>query len=175
MSEVERIISNINGELPEEEYGFLIVQDIPNPKHELEIFKQTMIAFLENKNLDERDPKWEELLPKQLVTFTHQLEEEDYHKDDLISHIPVMINRLKEIKDWEWYSSAMLDNDEGFEIIFTGKLNVTAQPLLHHQGIPHASIFVEKDGKLFATRALTDVLTYKTFDPVTMKLTKKSR
>lgn len=42
MSEVERIISNINGELPEEEYGFLIVQDIPNPKHELEIFKQTM-------------------------------------------------------------------------------------------------------------------------------------
>lgn len=173
MTEIERIKNNINGELPKGEYSFLIVQDIPNPKHELEIFKQTMLAFLENKELDEEDPKWEKLLPKQLVAFTNQLEEEDYHKDDLITHIPNMIRWLREIKEWEWYSSTMLENDEGFEVIFTGELHITAHPLLHHQGIPHASIFVEKNGELYATKALTDVLTYKKFDPVTMKLTKK--
>ena len=64
-------------------------------------------------------------------------------------------------------------NDEGFEVIFTGKLDLTAHPLLHHQGIPFTSIFIEENDILYPTRALTDVLTYKKFDTKTLKLQRK--
>jgi hypothetical protein len=173
MTEIERIKKNTNGELPKGEYGFIIVQDMPNPKHELEIFKQTILAILENISLHEENPKWEKLLPKQLVEFTNQLEEEDYHKDDLISHIPAMINSFKNFREWEWYSSTMLENDEGFEVIVTGVLDTIALPLLHHQGIPFTSIFLEENDKLYPTRYITDVLTYKTFDTKTLELKRK--
>ncbi|MDR6968501.1 hypothetical protein J2X31_002524 [Flavobacterium arsenatis] len=173
MTEIERIKKNIDGELPKGKYGIIIVQDMPNPKHELEIFKQTILAILENISLHEENSKWEKLLPKQLVEFTNQLEEEDYHKDDLISHIPNMIRHFREQRKWEWFSSTMLENDEGFEVIVIGNLDTIALPLLHHQGIPFTSIFLEENDKLYPTRYITDVLTYKTFDTKTLKLKKK--
>ncbi len=173
MTEIERINKNINGELPKEKYSFIIVQDVPNPKHELEIFKKTILTILENIGLHEESSKWDDLLPKQLVEFTNQLEEEDYHKDDLISHIPNMIRHFRDNRKWEWYSSTMLENDEGFEVIVTGVLDTVALPLIHHQGIPFTSIFLEENDKLYPTRYITDVLTYKTFDTKTLKLKRK--
>jgi len=171
MTEKERIAQNNNGELPEGGYDILRIKGISNASAELATFKQTITAFLDNKHLDEEDPKWKTLLPKKIVEFTEQLEEEDYHKDDLVSHIPAMIDALKDIREWEWYSSKLFS--DGFEIIMKGIFRGIFIPIIHHQGIPHSNIFIERNGKVFATKVLADVLSYKTFDPVTFKLKKK--
>jgi len=168
MTEVERIKNNNNLEIPIEPYDVLRVKRISNPASELEIFKNTIIVFLENQDLDEEDKQWESLLPKSIVAFTDQLTDEDYHKDDLISHIPSMIDNLKEIRDWEWYSSKL--TDDGFEVIMSGIFRGIFLPMLHHQGIPHKSLFIERDGIEYPTKALTDVLTYKTWNPETLEL-----
>ena len=171
MTEKERIITNNNGELPIGEYDIVIVRGITNPQAELHTFKETILAFLENKNLNDESPAWENLLPKQLVAFTNQLEEEDYHKDDLITHICPMIYDLQNIREWEWYSSKL--GNTSFEVIMKGMFRYIFRPILHHQGIPHANIFVVRNGKEYPTKSIIDVLTYKTFDPISFKLTHK--
>ena len=42
--------------------------------------------------------------------------------------------------------------------------------LLHHQGIPHKSLFIGGDDYKNPTRALTDVLSYRTWNPETLEL-----
>jgi hypothetical protein len=170
MTEKDRILNNNNGEMPEGPYSIVRVKEISNPSLELDTFKQTMIAFLDNHNLNEEDIRWNAILPRKLVRFTEQLEEEDYHNDDIISHIPTMIYKLRDIREWEWYSSKLISN--GFEVIIKNRFWGIFLPLLHHQGIPHKCLFIEKEGKEYPTRAITDVLTYKSFDPVTYELKK---
>lgn len=171
MTEKERILSNNNGEIPNTEYDIIIVRGISNPKDELNTFKETIIAFLDNKDLNEESSKWEKILPKKIVEFTNQLEEDDYHKDDLLSHIPAMIDGLKRLREWEWFSSKL--TQDGFEIIMEGIFRGIFLPILHHQGIPHKSLFIVRNSKEFPTKAIKDVLSYKTFNPKTFKLKKK--
>lgn len=168
MTEKDKILNNNNGELPNGVYDIIKVTGIRNPVDELNIFKQTMIAFLDNRDLHEEDKTWNTLLPKKLVRFTEQLEEEDYHKDDLISHIPTMIYKLKTIREWVWHSSKL--TTDGFDVIVEGIFRGIFLPLLHHQGIPHKNLFIQRGNDVYPTRVLTDILTYKTFDPVTFKL-----
>jgi hypothetical protein len=171
MTEKERILNNNNGEIPDGAYDIVRIKGITNPADELATFKHTITAFLDNKNLHEEDAKWNTLLPRKIVRFTEQLEEDDYHKDDLISHIPSMIDGLKDIRDWEWYSSKL--TNDGFEVIMKGIFRYIFRPLLHHQGIPHKSIYVEREGVEYPTKSVIDVLTYKTFNAVTFELKKK--
>lgn len=171
MTEIERIHNNVNGELPKEgKYKYIIIQNISNGEHELEIFKKSIIVFLENQHLHEEDPKWENLLPKAVVSFTKQLEEKDYHNDDLVSHIPSIINGLRKLREWEWYSSQLFE-DGGFEVVVKGNLiGIATLNLLHHQGLPHKAIYTGTDKEIYPVKALTDVLTYKKWDSKTLKL-----
>jgi hypothetical protein len=171
MTEKERILNNNKGEMPGDTYSIVRVRGVENPAAELATFKETMIAFLDNSRLDDDDSRWNKLLPQKLIKFTRQLEEDDYHKDELISHIPAMLDNLKTIRKWVWYSSRVTGN--GFDVIVTGRFRMIFLPLLHHQGIPHGSLFIEYDGVEYPTRANTDVLTYKTFNPVSFEMKKK--
>ena len=168
MTELDRIKQNNNLEIPDGEFDILRIKNISNPKAELDIFKEIITTFLENQDLDEEDSEWESLLPKSIVAFTDQLTEEDYHKDDLISHIPAMLDGLKRLRKWEWYSSKL--TEDGFEVIMKGIFRGIFLPILHHQGIPHRSLFIERDGKEYPTKAVIDVLTYKTWNPETLEL-----
>ncbi|WP_442264920.1 hypothetical protein ACSIGC_11255 [Tenacibaculum sp. ZS6-P6] len=170
MNEIERIESNINGELPEGiGYRYIIVENIKEPERALETYKQSMLMILKNKDLHEEDPKWEQLLPKEVVAFTNQLEEDDY-RDELLSHIPNMVRRVLTIRDWEWYSSQLYE--DGFEIIILGRdIGAIAYELLHHQGIPHSSLASGDDETIIRiSRAGRDVLSYKTWNSDTLKL-----
>ncbi len=169
MTEIERIETNINGELPSKDYEFIIVENIKEPEKALEIYKQSMLAILKNKDLHEEDIKWGKLLPKEVVAFTNQLEEEDY-KDELLSHIPAMVHSVVNIKDWEWYSSQLYE--DGFEVIILGRdVGGVSMRLLHHQGIPHTSLALGDDTtKSEMTGSGRDVLSYKTWNAETLEL-----
>ncbi|WP_128330258.1 hypothetical protein [Apibacter sp. HY039] len=127
---------------------------------------------MENKNLSAESLKWEKLLPRKLVEFTNQLENSDY-RDELVTGIFNIINRLQSIREWEWYSSRITDH--GFEVVTKGYFNGLFIPLVHQLGIPHSSIFIYRPGKKEypIIRSGTDVMTYKTFDPITFELKKK--
>lgn len=168
MTEIERINQNTNGEIPSEKYDIIRVKNITNAEEELNTFKQSIVTFLNNKDLDSDDEKWKEILPEKLVKFTNQLVELDFRTDDLLIFIPSMIWDLQNVKDWEWYSSKV--TDDGFEINMTGIFRVIFLPLMHQQGIPHSSMFIVREDKEYPTRALTDVLTYRKWDPETMVL-----
>lgn len=169
MTEKERILNYNQGELPDTAlYDIISVRGVSNSEEDLETFKQTIIAFLDNKHLKTESSEWEKILPKKLVQFTNQLEKDDYHKDDLLSHIPAMIDGLKRLRQWEWYSSKLTAN--GFEVVMKGIFRGIFLPILHHQGLPHISLFITRNGREYPTKAITDVLTYKTFDPITLKL-----
>ncbi|MCX6318448.1 MAG: hypothetical protein NTW29_14245 [Bacteroidetes bacterium] len=169
LSEKEQILNHNQGEIPIGEYDILRIKDIPNPEQELNTFKQTVIAFLEHRDLNKKDPKWRQILPTALVKFTEQLKEEDFHKDDIIYNIQSIIDTLQEVKDWEWYSSRLTPN--GFDVYMKGMFRGIFLPMIHQQGIPHTSLFIIRDGKEYPTYALTDVLTYRKWNPNTLKLT----
>jgi hypothetical protein len=173
MTEIERIINNINGEFPKENYRYIIVENIDNPEEALEIFKQSILAILKNKHIAWDNVKWEKLLPKEVVAFTNQLEADDY-KDELLSQIPNMVYKIIEVRDWEWYSSQLYE--DGFEIVILGNdAGGTALRLLHHQGIPHASMASGDDTtKYNIIRSGLDVLTYKKWNPETLELKKRT-
>ncbi|MGM5630271.1 hypothetical protein O2K51_05155 [Apibacter raozihei] len=173
MTEKQRILTLNNGELPDEKYDILRIKNIPNPEDDLNAFKQSIIAFLENKNLSAESLKWEKLLPRKLVEFTNQLEDSDYHKDQLLMGIFGIVDWLQSIKKWEWYSSRITDH--GFEVVTKGYFNGLFIPLVHQLGIPHSSIFIYTPGEKEypIIRSGTDVMTYKTFDPITFELKKK--
>ncbi|OYQ49652.1 hypothetical protein CHU92_00300 [Flavobacterium cyanobacteriorum] len=170
MTEKERILNNNNGEIPQGAYDIVRVKNIPNPEQELNTFKQTIITFLENKNLKPDNKKWEELLPKALVEFTNQLNDDDFHKDDLLYSIGSIISQLQDVdvKEWEWYSSKVTKN--GFDVYIKGEFYGIFLPMIHQQGIPHANLFIVTDGKEYPTKGRTDVLTYRKWNPNTLKL-----
>jgi hypothetical protein len=169
MTEKERILKNNKGELPDGAYDIVRVIDIQDSKECLQTFKEFVITYLENKNLEPEDETWEKILPKRITKF---IEQHDYIKDDFITHICPIIEQLKEVRDWEWYSSKLMDN--GFEVVMKGEFYGIFLPILHHMGIPHKSMFIVHDGHVYdVSRAGTDVMTYKTFDPKTFELKRK--
>ena len=167
MTELERIHNNNNGEVPPEAYEILRIKDVADPQDELDTFKKTITAILENIDLNCESRKWEKLLPKKVVAFTNQVLQIK-HSDDLISNIANIVGTMQEIKKWEWYSSKLVEN--GFEVIVTGDFLGIFLPMIHHQGIPHASMFIESEGKEYPTNAIIDVMTHKKFDAKTYKL-----
>ena len=169
MTEIERIKYNNNGETPVGEYMYVIVENISNPEDALGIFKQSMLAILENKHIPWNSQKWQKLLPKQIISFTNQLEEDDY-KDELLTEIPIIVHKIIEIKDWEWYSFQLYD--EGFEVVIKGDdIGGFALQLLHHQGILHINLATGDDTTIYhVKRAGLDVLTYKEWNPDTLEL-----
>jgi hypothetical protein len=168
MKEKDRILSYNNGEIPSGEHDIIRIKNISNPERELGNLKETIIAFLENKELESDDPKWEVVLSQAIIKFTKQLDSNDFHKDDLITGIPNIIDGMQNIREWEWYSSKVIDN--GFEIRVLGIFRYIFRHLIHQHGIPHTSIFVERNGIEYPTRSLTDVLTYRTWNPDTFEL-----
>lgn len=169
MTELERIHNNTNGELPNEDYNIILVENIINPKEALHLFIKTMQVFLEHKALSIYSITWENLLPKPLVAFTKQLDNEDYHKDDLLfPSIDILIYNLRYLRTWEWYSSEYTKT--GFKVIVKGEFKESFLQILHHQGIPHINLFIVRNGKLYTVKAKTDVLTYKTWNADTLKL-----
>lgn len=171
MTEIERINNYNKGELPKEDYRYIIVENIDNPEKALSIFKQTMLMILENKHIAWDSPKWEELFPKEVVAFTNQLEEKDY-KDQLLSHLSHFVNDVLDVREWQWYSSQLYD--DGFEVVILGKdIGCISWRLLHHQGIPHKAIASGDDktkNEANSPRSGLDVLTYKTWNPDTLEL-----
>jgi len=171
MTEIDRIQNNINGEIPDGKYDVLQIKSIDNPEQELETFKQSVTIILQNIDLNEEDSEWESLLPEQLVSFTNQLAEYDYYKDELISHITPMIYKMKKVKKWEWYSSKLTEN--GFDVIMKGIFRGIFIPLIHHQGIPHSSIVIIRGGEEYPIiRSGIDVLKYRKWNPETLVLSK---
>ncbi len=59
--------------MPNEAYDIVKVRNVPNAGDQLSVFKQTIITFLDNRQLSEEHPKWNVLLPKKVVRFTEQL------------------------------------------------------------------------------------------------------
>lgn len=172
MTELERIENNIQGELPEDNvYEIIKIKGVQNPEDELNTFKSFIKTFLENKHLDRKDLKWNELLPQKVIKFTEQLKEEDYF-DELVSHISLMINDLKRVREWEWYSSKL--TDDGFEVVVNGIFRGVFLPIIHHQGIPHKSIFfyTPERGEFSLNKDNNgkDVLSYRTWNPETYEL-----
>lgn len=170
MNELKRIKKNNELEIPEGIYDIVRVKNVSDPEKELDIFKKTISVFIENKDLNELDNKWKKLLPNSFVKFTDQLTDNDFGNDDIIQSIPSILNSLKDedIREWEWYSSKVTEN--GFEVIMNGIFRGIFLPLLHQQGIPHKSLFIERNGVEYPTKALTDVLTYRTWNAETLEL-----
>jgi len=79
-----------------------------------------------------------------------------------------MIDKVKDVRKWKWYSSKL--NEGGFEVFFIGYFRGIFLPIIHHQGIPHTSMFIEVEEVEYPTRALTDVLTYRKWNPETYEL-----
>ena len=173
MTEQERIINNNDRELPEGNYDIIKVRGIINPEEDLNIFKQTVITFLDNVYLDAEDPKWEDLLPQKVIKFTKQLEEEDY-VDELLSNIPNMIGDMQDLRKWEWYSSKLFT--DGFEVVMKGIFRGIFLPIIHHQGIPQKNIFIISENKEYPIiRSGIDVLIYRNWNSETYKLSPRTK
>ena len=168
MSELENILNHTDGEIPEGKYTILKVKNIKFPQEDLNDFKAFIIAFLKNKELRPKDELWETILPMKVIEFTKQLTDHDYRNDDLISHPVWMIDILHRAKDWTWYSSKVTSN--GFEVNFTGAFHGIFLTIVHHLGIPHASMFIVKNGVEYPTKAVRDVLEYRKWNPKTLVL-----
>lgn len=163
MTEIERIQQNTNGEVPSGKYDILRVEDLSNPEEVLEIFKKCIVVFLENKDLDSENEKWEKLLPHEIVSFIGQLNDDDYSNDDLLSDIDLIIHHLQVRKEWEWYSSKLYK--EGFEVFFEGIFRGSFVELIHCQGIPINKITIESNGVVYplSNMVYKDITSYKSF------------
>lgn len=161
MTEIERIKKNIHGEIPNGKYDILHVQNIDNPKEVLEIFKQSIIAILENQDLSYEDKRWEQLLPQEIVNIVHQFDDEDFKNDDLVCNIDILVYKVlnKNIKEWQWYSSKI--KDRGFEVYCEGILRGGESNFVRFQGIPLSKITIESNNTIYPLKVYRDVMSYK--------------
>lgn len=105
MKEQGNIKYNLNGEKPSKKYEIVSVRNIGNAKEVLENFKNAVLIFLKNKNLNDEDPKWKKLLPQGIVHKIEQLDDENKKYDELLYDVDQTIYSFQEIREWEWYSS----------------------------------------------------------------------
>jgi hypothetical protein len=165
MSEQVRIKKNIKGEKPTKNYEIVSVRGIAHAKEVLDNFKNAILVFLENKDLSDEDPKWEELLPAGIVNKLKQLDDDDYGYDELLSNVNFGIYHLqnKNIREWEWYSSKEVEN--GFDIVVSGDFNAGQFiSFIHCQNVPLANIRIinEEKKKYYELKTIKDYTTYKT-------------
>jgi len=161
MTEIEKIKKHTKGEIPKGKYDILRVEDIDNPQEVLEVFKQSIITILENKHLDNKDKKWEKLLPQKIVNIVNQFDDDDYSNDDLIMPINLSIYSMRDLKEWEWYSSQIIGNR--IEVYFEGIFRGGFTWFVHCQGIPLSKITIERDGVIYPMKVFKDVMSYKKF------------
>jgi hypothetical protein len=162
MTEQENIQFNLKGEIPSNGYEIVQIRNINNAKEVLENFKNTVLVFLENKDLNNKDPKWEELLPQGIVSKIKQLDDDNFKYDELLDDVDSTIYNFQEIRDWEWHSSLEVEN--GFDIIVEGYFNVGQFiSFIHCQNVPLANIRIIKEGgnKVYELMTFKDYTTYK--------------
>lgn len=164
MKELERIDNNTNGELPNGEVTILTVMDIDNAEQVLKNCKNVVKALLQNVSLNKDDPAWKTLLPEVYIKFVEQLALEDKAKDTNLYFLNSMVGDFQKIREWEWYSSKLIDN--GFEIEMKGWFNSRFAWIIHYQNIPYSKIWIKTDRaeNKYTIKVVTDVTTYKKFE-----------
>jgi len=160
--EIERIKNNNKGKIPKGKKTKIKITGIKNPKEVLATSKTLLINFLKNKSLKITDPKWNDLVPKKISNFISQLEEIDFDNDDLLYNQESSISDLKNLKNWEWYSSKIINN--GLEIIVKDSFYPRYIWIFHCQNIPLSKFWLEDDkfGN-YGIETIRDVTTYKKF------------
>lgn len=164
MNEIQRIEYNNSGESPKGLANIVKVVGIDNPKEVLYNFKEAVKAILKHPKLGEREKKWERILPEKIVSFIKKLDDEDYSNDDILAPIHSMIDDMRDadIRDWEWYSSKLMDNS--FEVVVQGKFHIGFLWFIHCQGIPLYKMFISDGEKTYPIKMYRDVTSYKTFE-----------
>lgn len=163
MTEIERIQNNTNGELPNEMYEVLRVEDIDNPSEILEDFKHAIIAIVSNANLSPDSEEWYKILPQNIVDNVAKFEYDDFKKDELVFGIKSIIEDTQDsvIKAWEWYSSKLYT--DGFEVTFKGEFHFRFAWFVRFQGVLASKISIEADGVNYplTSQIRHDVVEYK--------------
>ncbi|WP_100075366.1 hypothetical protein [Chryseobacterium camelliae] len=162
MTESGNIKYNTKGEKPLKSYQIVRVRNIANAKEVLDNFKNAVLIFLNNKTLHYEDPKWEKLLPNEVVSKIKQLNDDDYKYDELLDDIDMTIYNFQDIKQWEWYSS--IETEKGFDIIVKGKFNAWQFiNFIHCQNVPLDNItIIDADKKEFyELKTIKDYTSYK--------------
>ena len=165
MSEKQNIQRNLKGEKPTKGYEIVSVRNIANAKEVLDNFKNALLTILENKKLNDEDPKWEKLLPQGIVKKIKQLNDDDFKYDELLKNINISIYKFQEIKDWEWYSSLELEN--GFDIIVKGWFNSHQFiNFIHCQNVPLSNIRIINSDKneIYELKTIKDYTSHKTLE-----------
>jgi len=162
MTEAGNIQYNTKGEKPLKGYQIVRVRNIANAKEVLDNFKNAVLIFLQNDNLHYEDQKWEELLPKGIVSKINQLNDDDYKYDELLKDIDLSIYKFQKIREWEWYSS--LETEKGFDIIVKGKFNAGQFiSFIHCQNVPLEDIrIIDADKQeIYELKTIKDYTSYK--------------
>lgn len=160
MTEQGQIQFNVKGEKPSRGYQIVRVRNINNAKEVLDNFKNAVLVFLKNKNLNHKDPKWEKLLPEGIVSKIKQLDDDNKKYDELIDDVDMSIYCYQDIREWEWYSC--LETEKGFDIIVKGKFNAGQFiNFIHCQNVPLDNIRIIDADK-------QEVYELKTFKDYTM-------
>ncbi|WP_294271491.1 hypothetical protein [uncultured Chryseobacterium sp.] len=162
MTESGNIKYNTKGEKPLKGYQIVRVRNIANAKEVLDNFKNAVLIFLNNKTLHYEDPKWEKLLPNEIVSKIKQLNDDDYKYDELLDDIDMTIYNFQDIRKWEWYSS--IETEKGFDIIVKGKFNAWQFiNFIHCQNVPLDNIrIIDADKQEFyELKTIKDYTSYK--------------
>ncbi|MDR6516484.1 hypothetical protein [Chryseobacterium camelliae] len=162
MTESGNIKYNTKGEEPLKGYQIVRVRNIANAKEVLDNFKNAVLIFLNNKTLHYEDPKWEKLLPNEIVSKIKQLNDDDYKYDELLKDIDLSIYKFQKIREWEWYSS--IETDKGFDIIVKGKFNAWQFiNFIHCQNVPLDNIRIIDGDKqeFYELKTIKDYTSYK--------------
>ena len=158
MREIQRIRNNNNGEKPSGTFSIFRVDGIERPATVLQTFKDAMITLLQNKRLDEDDPKWRQLLPEGIVAFEESLSEDDYAKFDYTSTLESLIDFVldKDIRRWTWHSCQL--HEQGFEVICQGEFSLHHINWVWYQGIPLKHLSIEYNNEIFGIPMDEDAL-----------------
>lgn len=161
MTELGNIKYNVKGEKPSKNYEIISIRNISNAKEVLDNFKNVVLIFLKNKNLNYEDPKWNKLLPYGIVSKMEQLDDDDKKYDELLYDIDSSINKFQRIRKWEWYSSLELEN--GFNIVVKGDFSDKFISFIHCQNVPLANIRIinEEKNEIYELSTLKDYTSYK--------------
>lgn len=162
MTEQGNIKNNVKGERPSKNYEIISVRNIPNAEEVLENFKNAVLIFLKNKNLNDEDPKWKKLLPQEIVNKIDQLDDYNKKYDELLYDLDSTIYNFQRIRKWEWYSSLLIE--KGFDIIVKGDFSDKFINFIHCQNVPLANIRIinENENKIYELQTIKDYTTYKT-------------
>ena len=162
MTEQNNINNNNSGEKPVQDYEIVSVRNIKNSKEVLENFKNAVLIFLKNKNLNDEDPKWIKLLPYGIVNKLQQIDSDNRKYDELLYSVNMTIYKFQRIRKWEWYSSLEVEN--GFDIIVKGRFNAGQFiNFIHCQNVPLSNIRIINENKkeVYELTTFKDYTTYK--------------